>query len=98
MCVVFVVVVFRNYNLSLPRREVEEVDSLRDEWVKLIELAEKVKGWSSNVNVHDMLVCVFFFNFYFQVYLILSILKVGRCHFFPPFYMYSVHGIVQFTF
>lgn len=34
--------VFREYNLCLPRREVEEVDNLRDEWIKLMELAEKV--------------------------------------------------------
>ncbi|XP_048577711.1 dynein axonemal heavy chain 8 isoform X3 [Nematostella vectensis] len=33
----------REYKLNLPRKEVEEVDSLRDEWVKLMELAEKVR-------------------------------------------------------
>lgn len=32
----------REYNLCLPRREVEEVDNLRDEWIKLMELAERV--------------------------------------------------------
>lgn len=33
----------REYNLCLPRIEVQEVDNLRDEWVKLIKLAEKVR-------------------------------------------------------
>ncbi|XP_068697910.1 dynein axonemal heavy chain 8-like [Montipora foliosa] len=33
----------REYKLCLPRREVEEVDNLRDEWVKLMALAEKVR-------------------------------------------------------
>lgn len=33
----------RDYNLYLPRKEVEEVDNLRDEWVKLMTLAEKVR-------------------------------------------------------
>ena len=37
----------REYNLCLPRKEVEEVDSLRDEWIKLMELAEKVFLWHS---------------------------------------------------
>lgn len=37
----------REYNLCLPRKEVEEVDSLRDEWIKLMELAEKVCLWYS---------------------------------------------------
>lgn len=36
-------VFYREYKLILPRKEVEEVDNLRDEWVKLIELAEKVR-------------------------------------------------------
>lgn len=38
----FFVCLDREYNLYLPRREVEEVDNLRDEWIKLMELAEKV--------------------------------------------------------
>ena len=38
----------REYNLCLPRREVEEVDSLRDEWIALMELAEKVCFWHSS--------------------------------------------------
>ena len=33
--------------MCLPRKEVEEVDSLRDEWIKLMELAEKVCLWHS---------------------------------------------------
>ena len=36
----------REYNLCLPRREVEEVDNLRDEWIKLMELAERVSQCS----------------------------------------------------
>lgn len=32
----------REYKLNLPRKEVEEVDNLREEWTKLIELAEAV--------------------------------------------------------
>ena len=40
----------REYNLYLPRKEVEEVDNLRDEWVKLITLAEKVSElWNINL-------------------------------------------------
>ena len=44
LCCVKINFVFldREYNLCLPRREVEEVDNLRDEWIKLMELAEKV--------------------------------------------------------
>jgi len=34
---------FREYKLNLPRKEVQEVDNLRDEWVKVIDLAEEVR-------------------------------------------------------
>ena len=35
---------FREYNPHLPRGEVQQVDSLREEWRSLTELAEKVGG------------------------------------------------------
>ena len=49
----------REYNLCLPRREVEEVDNLRDEWIKLMELAERVSQCSKlkmNLNMYTLLI------------------------------------------
>ena len=49
----------REYNLCLPRREVEEVDNLRDEWIKLMELAERVSQCSKlkmNLNIYTLLI------------------------------------------
>lgn len=45
----------REYNLCLPRREVEEVDNLRDEWIKLMELAEKVSHGHDTLPGHPSL-------------------------------------------
>ena len=33
----------REFELRLPRQEVEEVDSLREKWAELMELAEQVR-------------------------------------------------------
>lgn len=34
---------YREFELRLPRNEVEEVDQLRDKWQELMELAEEVR-------------------------------------------------------
>ena len=45
--------IFRVYNPHLPRVEVQQVDSLRDEWDKLTNLADRVRIWLlSDQRVH----------------------------------------------
>ena len=51
MHIIFYFMLFREYKLCLPRREVEEVDNLRDEWVKLMALAEKVSHLENNLSM-----------------------------------------------